>query len=817
MKVSYTWLREYADFDLDPVELGKILTNTGLEVEGIEEIETVKGGLEGVVIGKVLTCASHPNADKLSVTTVDIGDNEPVQIVCGAPNVAAGQRVPVATVGATLYPQGSEEGFTIKKAKIRGEASFGMICAEDELGLGSSHDGIMLLDEHAQIGSSAADYFNVEKDVVFEIGLTPNRIDGASHIGVARDIVAWMLHQGQQTELKKPSVDAFRADDHALPMEVRVENPEACPRYSGVILTGLQVKESPSWLQNKLRAIGQEPINNVVDITNFVLHELGQPLHAFDAEKISGNQVVVRTMPEGTSFTTLDEKERKLNAGDLMICDAENGMCIGGVFGGMGSGVTESTTSIFLESACFDPVFIRKTAKHHQLNTDASFRFERGTDPNMTVYALKRAALLMKKLAGGKISSEITDIYPDPIEDFTVEVSFRNIARLIGKEIDPEIITGILASLDIRVEKRNEAGMTLKVPPYRVDVQREADIVEEILRIYGYNNVPFDAHVNSTLAYVEKPDKEKVVNTISDLLSANGFLEIKSNSLTSESYFDEADREVVKIQNALSQDLSRMRKSLLPGGLEAIIYNINRKRPDLKLYEFGNCYFLDPSKKADHPQKKYSEAHHMGIFLTGNYTTENWVTTGDRVSFYHLKSVVMLVLDKLGIDRGKMKMGEISDAQFDQALEFSIEKGSVARIGKVNSKLIESFDIKQEVYAAEFNWDLVMRLHKKAKTVFRPLPRFPEVKRDLSLMLDRHITFAQLEALAFKTERRILKKVDLFDVYEGDNIEQGKKSYALSFILLDEEKTLKDKQIDKVMGRIALAFEKELGAVVRGG
>lgn len=817
MKVSYTWLREYADFDLDPVELAKILTNTGLEVEGIEEIETVKGGLAGVVIGKVLTCDSHPNADKLSVTTVDIGEDKPVQIVCGAPNVAAGQRVPVATVGATLYPQGSEEGFTIKKAKIRGEASYGMICAEDELGLGSSHDGIMVLDEHAQIGSRAADYFNVEKDVVFEIGLTPNRIDGASHIGVARDIVAWMLHQGAQTKLKKPSVDAFRVDDHALPMEVRVENPEACPRYSGVTLTGLQVKESPSWLQNKLRAIGQEPINNVVDITNFVLHELGQPLHAFDAEKISGNQVVVRTMPEGTSFTTLDEKERKLNAGDLMICDAEDGMCIGGVFGGMESGVTESTTSIFLESACFDPVFIRKTAKHHQLNTDASFRFERGTDPNMTVYALKRAALLMKELAGGKISSEITDIYPDPIEDFTVEVSFRNITRLIGKEIDPEIITSILASLDIRVEKRNEAGMILKVPPYRVDVQREADIVEEILRIYGYNNVPFDAHVNSTLAYVEKPDKEKVVNTISDLLSANGFLEIKSNSLTSESYFDEADREVVKIQNALSQDLSRMRKSLLPGGLEAIIYNINRKRPDLKLYEFGNCYFLDPSKKADHPQKKYSEAHHMGIFLTGNYTAENWVTTGDRVSYYHLKSVVMLVLDKLGIDRAKMKMGEISDAQFDQALEFSIEKGSVARFGKVNSKLLESFDINQEVYAAEFNWDLVMRLHKKAKTVFRPLPRFPEVKRDLSLMLDRHITFVQLKELAFKTERRILKEVDLFDVYEGDNIEQGKKSYALSFILLDEEKTLKDKQIDKVMGRIALAFEKELGAVVRGG
>lgn len=816
MKVSYKWLREYADFDIEPVELGKILTNTGLEVEGIEEIETVKGGLEGVVIGKVLTCTSHPNADKLSITTVDIGQEEPVQIVCGAPNVAEGQTVPVATVGATLYPQGAEEGFTIKKAKIRGEASFGMICAEDELGLGTSHDGIMVLDERAQVGSPAADYFKVEKDVVFEIGLTPNRIDGASHIGVARDIVAYLLHQGQSAELKKPSVEAYKQDDDALPMEVRVDNPEACPRYSGVTLTGLLVKESPAWLQNKLRAIGQEPINNVVDITNFVLHELGQPLHAFDAAKINGNQVIVRTMPEGTPFTTLDEKERKLTAADLMICDAGEGMCIGGVFGGAGSGVTGSTTSIFLESACFDPVFIRKTAKHHQLNTDASFRFERGTDPNMTVFALKRAALLMKELAGGKISSEITDIYPDPVADFTVEVSFRNIARLIGKTIDPDTIVSILASLDIRVEKKDAEGMTLKVPPYRVDVQREADIVEEILRIYGYNNIPFDAHVNSTLAYVEKPDKEKVVNTVSDLLTANGFLEIKSNSLTSESYFEPDDPSVVKIQNALSQDLSRMRKSLLPGGLEAVIYNINRKRPDLKLYEFGNCYFSDPAKKVDHPQKKYSEAHHMGIFLTGNYTPENWTTSPEQVSFYHLKSAVLTVLGKLGIDMGKVNRSEISDAQYDQALEYSIEKGSVVRFGKVDGDLLKKFDIKQDVYAAEFNWDLVMRLHKKAKTVYRPLPRFPEVKRDLSLMLDRNVKFAQLEELAYKTERRILREVDLFDVYEGEKIEKGKKSYALSFLLLDEEKTLTDKQIDKVMNRIAAAFEKELGAVVRG-
>ena len=740
-----------------------------------------------------------------------------VQIVCGAPNVAEGKPFRWLQWAPRLYPAGSKEGFVIKKAKIRGEASSGMICAEDELGLGHDHEGIMVLDDNAKAGSQASDYFQLEKDVALEIGLTPNRIDGASHIGVARDIAAYMKQQGQPAELKKPSVDAYSQDNNDLPIAVTVENPEACIRYSGVTLTGLTVKESPDWLKNRLRAIGQEPINNIVDITNYVLHETGQPLHAFDAAKISGNKVIVRTLPENTTFTTLDEKERKLTGNDLMICDEQGGMCIGGVFGGAGSGVTNQTTAIFLESACFDPVFIRKTAKHHQLNTDASFRFERGTDPNGTVYALKRAAMLMKEIGGGKVSSEILDIYPNPVEDFRVEVTFSNMARLIGKTIDPDTVISILDSLDIRVEKRDEAGMTLRVPPYRVDVKREPDIVEEILRIYGYNNVEFDEHVNSTLTYIEKPNREKVINTISDMLSSIGFLEIKSNSLTRESYFDDGDPTVVRLQNALSQDLSQMRQSLLPGGLEAVIYNINRRRPDLKLYEFGYCYFRDPEKNEENPQKNYTEELRLGVFLTGNFTRENWTTSAEPVSYYHLKSMVTMVFEKLGIDPGKLEMKEIKNEIYDQALEYYTGKGKVITFGKVSGDQLKSFDIRQEVYAAEFNWDLVLQLHKKSKVTFRPLPRFPEVRRDLSLMLDTGVRFEQLRDLAFRTEKKLLKQVDLFDVYEGEKIESGKKSYALSFTLRDEEKTLADKQIDKAMGRISKAFEQELGAVVRGG
>ncbi len=816
MKISYNWLKQYIDTDIDAVELGKILTDTGLEVEGIEQFESVKGGFQGIVIGKVLTCEKHPDADKLTVCTVDIGVEDPVQIVCGAPNVAAGQTVPVATVGATLYPAGAEEGFTIKKAKIRGEASFGMICAEDELGLGTGHDGIMVLDDTAKAGSQAADYFKIEQDTVLEIGLTPNRIDGASHIGVARDLAAYLKHIGEGKDLKWPSVDEFKADNHDLDIGLEVKDEEGCKRYSALTMTDLKVKESPAWLQNRLKAIGQTPINNIVDITNYVLQEVGQPLHAFDAAKIKGGKVIVQTLPEGTKFVTLDEKERELKAKDLMICNEEGGMCIAGVFGGVESSVTEETTSIFLESACFDPVYIRKTARQHVLNTDASFRFERGSDPNITVWAMKRAALLIKEIAGGKISSEVMDIYPEPVADQKISVSYKNITRLIGKEIDPDVIQSILESLDIKVKKRDGEEMHLSVPPYRVDVLREADIIEEILRIYGYNNVEFGEHVNSTLTYTEKPDKEKVVNTISDMLSGNGFLEIKSNSLTTAAYFDEEDATAVKIFNPLSQDLSRMRQNLLMGGLEAMIYNVNRKKQDLKLYEFGNCYFHHPEKDADHPQKKYTEEQHLGIFITGNYVQNNWTTDSDQASYYHIKSLADLVLGKLGISTSKFEVKETADSSYSDGLDYATGKGTVITLGKVSENLLKRFDIDQEVYAAEFNWDLVMKLARKSKIVYKPLPKFPEVKRDLSLMLNKDVKFEQLHALAFKAERRLLKKIELFDIYEGDKIEAGKKSYAISFILMDEEKTLTDKQIDKVMMNISRTYEQELNAVVRG-
>lgn len=816
MKISYNWLKEYVDIDMDPVELGKILTNTGLEVEGIETFESLPGGLKDVVLGKVLTCSKHPDADKLSLTTVDIGEEEAVQIVCGAPNVAEGQTVAVAKIGATLYPAGSDEGFMIKKAKIRGQESYGMICAEDELGLGSNHEGIMVLDDNAPAGMPASDYFHIEHDTVFEIGLTPNRIDGASHIGVARDVVAYLKQQGKPSILKIPSNDTYEKDNDDLNLEVSVENPEACPRYSGVCLTNLQVSDSPEWLQNRLKAIGQTPINNVVDITNYILHETGQPLHAFDAEKIEGKKVLVKTLPAGTRFTTLDEKERELSDKDLMICNEKEGMCIGGVFGGLKSGVTGETKAIFLESACFDPVFIRKTAKLHQLNTDASFRFERGTDPNGTVYALKRAALLMKEIAGAKIASEITDIYPEPVKDFRVEVSFKNIYRLIGKEIPAEEIVSILESLDIQAEQKDDRGMILQVPPYRVDVQREADIVEEILRIYGYNNIDFNEHVNSTLSYVKKPDREKLLNTLSDLLSANGFMEIKSNSLTKESYFDEDDTHVVEIYNPLSQDLSRMRTSLLQGGLEAIAYNINRKRANLKLYEYGNVYSVNPDKKSDHPLRKYSEQSAFALFVTGLNEEANWTGEGGENSFYRLKAYVSMIFQKAGIILEKTSFEEHSNSFYTQALNYSSGNKLLLTIGKVDENYLKNFDIKQDVFAAEINWDLFINLHSKHHIVFQPLPKFPEVKRDLSLMLAKNIRFEELRQIAYKTESRILRNVELFDVYEGDKIEKGKKSYALSFILRDDEKTLTDKQIDKIMNRISTAFEKQLGAVVRG-
>jgi phenylalanyl-tRNA synthetase beta chain len=816
MKISYNWLKQYIDTDLSPQQLSEILTNTGLEVEGLEEVQSVKGGLEGVLIGEVLTCEKHPDADKLTVTTVNLGGEEPVQIVCGAPNVAAGQKVPVATVGTTLWPD--EKGFTIKRAKIRGALSMGMICAEDELGLGSSHDGIMVLDSEAKAGTRAADYFQVENDFVFEIGLTPNRIDGASHLGVARDLAAYLKQSGH-VELQKPSVDAFESDTNELLIPVEIDEKAGCKRYSGVTLQGLKVGESPTWLQNRLRSVGLTPINNVVDITNFVLLESGQPLHAFDAEKLRGNKVIVKTMPEGTPFVTLDEQERKLRASDLVICNAEEAMCIAGVFGGVKSGVTELTTSIFLESACFDPVYVRKTARHHQLNTDASFRFERGSDPNITVWALKRAALLIKEIAGGSISSELVDVYPEVVEDFRVEISFAHVDRLIGNHIEPASIRSILESLEIRVEEENESGMVLRVPPYRVDVQREADVIEEILRIYGFNRVEISNGLRSTLSSTKKPDKEQVDNMCSDLLSSNGFFEMKSNSLTPASYYDTADKqdpEAVRLFNPLSQDLSLMRKNLLFGGLEAIAYNINRKQTTLKLYEFGNCYYLNEENKAEDPLEKYDEEYHMGIFLSGNVQQGNWVQKAVESSFHQLKAYVEMVLLKLGIDPLALECYGTKNPHFDEGLVYAYKGTLLVEFGRVAKETVKLFDIKQEVYAAEFNWDQVLKALSGHRILFKPLSRFQVVNRDFSLMLDKKVTFESLRTLAFKAERKLLKSVSLFDVYEGDKIEKGKKSYALSFTLLDEDKTLTDKQIDKAMQRISSAFEKELGASIRG-
>ncbi|MBN2699312.1 MAG: phenylalanine--tRNA ligase subunit beta [Bacteroidales bacterium] len=815
MKISYNWLRQYIDTNLPPQEISTILTNIGLEVQGVEPFESVKGGLNGVVIGKVLTCEKHPDADKLSLTTVDIGTAEPLHIVCGAPNVKAGQKVPVAAVGTTLYP--GEESFTIKKTKIRGQLSEGMICAEDELGLGRDHSGIMVLDPVALVGAPASDYFNIQSDIIFEIDLTPNRIDGASHYGVARDLAAY-LRQNGGASLSLPAVDPFPIDNNDYPVDIEIAEPAGCRRYTGITLSGIDVKESPDWLKTRLRSIGLTPINNVVDVTNFVLHEIGQPLHAFDADRITGRKVIVRTRPEGTRFMTLDEKERELLGKDLMICNRGEPMCIAGIFGGITSGVTMQTRNVFLESACFDPVYIRKTARHHQLSTDASFRFERGSDPNITVWALKRAAGLIKEIAGGTTSSEIVDIYPEPVAPCPVEISFEYITGLIGKEIPADTIRSILESLDFRVVEKTGSAMKLEVPTYRVDVRGRADVVEEILRIYGFNNVEISEQVHSTLSYTPKPDKERILNQVSDLLSAGGFYEIKANSLTRQAYYQQEgqdDPEAVKIYNPLSQDLSRMRKTLLYGGLESIAYNINRKNPDLKLYESGYVYKVDPSVQSDNPLDKYSESYRFGLFITGKTGAENWLEKPGVSSFYSIKAYIELVLKRLGLLDKVSFTGPVRNDAYAEGLFYASGKDPIVEFGKVSDRILKQFDISQDVFAAEFNWDHVLQLCAGTGITYRPLPRYPAVQRDLSMMLDRSVTYEQLRELAFKSENRLLKQVSLFDVYEGDKIEKGKKSYALSFTLLDEEKTLTDKQIERVMERIASAFEKELGAVIR--
>lgn len=815
MKISYNWLKNYINTDLSAEEVSRILTDTGLEVEGIEHFESVKGGLEGLVIGQVTSCEKHPNADKLTVTTVDVGNGTELPIVCGAPNVSEGQKVVVATEDTTLYF--GDEKIKIKKTKMRGEASEGMICAEDEIGLGTSHDGIMVLDNSAKIGIPAKEYFNIETDTVFEIGLTPNRIDGASHIGTARDLAAY-LSQTKKTELIKPSVDNFKVDNNNLPIEIIVEDKEACPRYTGVTVTNVNVKISPEWLQNRLKAIGLKPINNLVDISNFVLHETGQPLHFFDADIIEGNKVIIKTLPRGTLFTTLDEEKRELSSDDLMICDEKNGMCIAGVFGGIKSGVTENTKNVFIESAHFNSVYVRKTAKRHDLHTDASFRFERGSDPNITVYALKRAALLMKEIAGGEISSEIVDIYPDPVADYKVDLTFKNLKRLIGKEIEKEKVKNILESLDIKIVKEDDEKLSLEVPTYRVDVLREADVIEEVLRIYGYNNVEISEHVNSSLSYSPKPDKEKIQNTISDILSAKGFNEIMCNSLTKADYYNNLESykpaNLVKIFNPLSIDLNVMRQTLLFGGLESIMYNQNRRNPDLKLYEFGNCYYLKNSE-SENLLKKYNEEQHLAIFITGNKTEENWITKVEPTSFFLLKTYVENILEKLGFDLNQLESEEVSSDIFAEGLSYQYNKNQLVNFGILNKKLIKAFDIDTRVYFAEFYWDSVLKLSAKNSIRYTEIPKYPEVRRDLALLLNKEVKFADIKELAYKSERKFLKKVSLFDVFEGEKLGVNKKSYAVSFILQDENKTLTDKQIDKIMNSFIRVFEKELGAQIR--
>jgi len=819
MNISYNWLKQYINIDVTPDELSKALTSIGLEVGSVEEVQTIKGGLEGLVIGEVITCINHENSDHLHVTTVNVGTEELLQIVCGAPNVAAGQKVIVATVGTTLYS--GEESFSIKRSKIRGVESFGMICAEDEIGVGTSHDGIIILPSEAVVGTLAKDYYGIKNDTLLEVDITPNRVDAASHFGVARDLAAFYALKNKSVKLTRPSVDAFTVQNTNLTIPVRVENTDACPRYSAVTITGVKVTESPDWLKNSLLIIGLRPINNIVDITNYVLHELGQPLHAFDADKITGHEVTVKTLAEGTAFTTLDGVERKLNAADLMICNTEKPMCIGGVFGGQVSGVTESTQNVFLESAYFNPVTIRKTARRHGLNTDASFRYERGCDPTNTIYVLKRCALLIQEVAGGEISSEIVDIYPEEIKPFEVALSLRKINTLIGKEIGKENIETILTALEIKIVSQNDEGYILHVPAYRVDVQRDVDVIEDILRIYGYNNVEIGETLKSTLSYSSKPDSYKLQNLISEQLTAQGFNEVLNNSLTKGSYYADLTSfpasQNVKIINSLSSDLNVMRQTLLFGGLENINRNINRRNADLKFYEFGNCYYYHAeNKKEGETLAAYSEDYHLGLWLTGNKRSQSWTATEEKSSIYELKAYVENIFRRLGINLRKLVIGEYSDDLLSEALTIYTTSGTkLAVYGMVDANIRKVADIDTEVYFADLNWNAVLTELSNHKVQYAEISKFPEVKRDLALLIDKNIAFAEIEKIAFETERKLLKKVNLFDVYEGKNLEEGKKSYAVSFILQDETKTLTDNQIESIMKKLQVNFETKIGAKLR--
>ena len=820
MNISFNWLKRYLKTDISAERMAEILTELGLEVEEFEKIETIKGGLKGVVVGEVLTCEDHPDSDHLHITTVDVGAEAPLQIVCGAANCRKGLKVMCATVGAVLYPIDSDEEFKIKRSKIRGVESLGMLCAEDELGIGRNHEGIMELPAEAVVGTPAKEYLHIADDYLIGIGLTPNRVDAASHIGVARDLAAYLKSRGEKVEFTLPSVEGFKVDDTSRTIEVEVVNREAAPRYAGITVSGCKIAPSPEWMQNELRAAGINPKNNLVDITNYVLFELGQPLHAFDADKIEGDKVVVRSASEGEKFVTLDGVERTLTANDLMICSKERPMCIAGVYGGQDSGISDETVNVFIESAYFHPVWVRKTAKRFGLNTDASFRFERGIDPNIQVYALKRAAMLMQELAGGRITSEIIDINPTPAQHFEFDFSLERARKLIGKDIDDETFMTILEALEVEVRGREGDVLKVAVPPYRVDVQREADLVEDVLRVYGYNNIEISDHVNSTLSYAPKPDKARLQNVASDFLTSNGYTEIMSNSLTKASYYETSTsypaERCVKILNPLSQDLNVMRQTLLFNALEAVELNVNRRNANLRMYEVGNCYSFNAEKaQEENTLAKYEESYRIGITVTGLSTQLSWNSKAETSSFFTLRAIVERLLKRFGIDIYALQSESLECDLYADAIVFKQGPKEVLRMGVVSPIVRKKFDIKQEVYFAEIDFDQLIKMTKKAKVQFKELSKFPEVKRDLALLVNKNVTFSQLRSIAFATEKKLLKSVSLFDVYEGDKLPEGKKSYALSFILEDKAQTLTDKQIERTMANLQAQMEQKAGAEVR--
>ena len=820
MNISYKWLKEYVDFDLTPQEVCDALTSEGLEVDALEEVQSIRGGLKGLYVGKVLTCEMHPNSDHLHVTTVDLGKGEPQQIVCGAPNVAAGQKVIVADLGCVLY-DGDKE-FQIKKSKLRGVESLGMICAEDEIGVGTSHDGIIVLPEDAPIGQPAAEYYNLESDWLIEVDITANRADALSHWGVARDLYAWLVQNGYKTSLHRPSDEAFAVDNHDLPIDVVIENTEACKRYACVSVTDCEVKESPEWLKNKLNAIGLRPINNIVDITNYVMMAYGQPLHCFDADMVTGHKIVVKTMPEGTPFVTLDGEEHKLSDRDLAICNAEEPMCIAGVFGGKGSGTYETTRNVVLESAYFHPTWIRKSARRHGLSTDASFRFERGIDPNGTIYALKQAALLCKELAGGKVSMEIKDVYPEPLPNFNVDLKYDYVHQLIGKEIPHDTIKSIVSSLEMVIKSEDADGLQLEVPAYRVDVQRPCDVAEDILRVYGYNNVEMPEQLKSSLVIKGDEDqKHKLENLVGEQLVGAGFNEILNNSLTKAAYYEDLNcypaERLVSIVNPLSSDLNVMRQSILFGGLESIAYNANRKNPNLKFFEFGNTYqHFNEKADAENPMKAYAEESHLGLWVTGKRVEGSWAHPDEQSSFYELKAYVLNILSRIGLPLGSVVFKDSDNNIFSKGITVENRGGKVlVEMGVVARSLQKKFGIDNEVYFADLYWNQLTKAVRKQKVGFKEISKYPAVSRDLALLLDKDVEFARVEQIAYNAERKLLKKVELFDVYEGKNLPDGKKSYAVNFILQDEQKTLNDKAIDAVMQKIIQNLKKQLNAELR--